>query len=162
MYHAPTLDEVTAIGGVITDRKPVDFHALGLAGCIDRLTAPLRREGTEVHWETPHHGLEISSGCASLLYEAAREALSNTFKYAHAKDVTVRLAAVYHGIRMAVTDNGDGFTAEKTKMGVTSASSHHGYGLQLMAAAVHNAGGTVVVDSSPGHGTAVTVTLPLE
>ncbi|MCA4135041.1 sensor histidine kinase [Arthrobacter sp. M4] len=165
MYQAPALDEVTAIGGVITDRKPVDFHALGLAGCIDRLTAPLRREGTEVHWETPHHGLEVSSGCAALLYEAAREALSNAFKYAHAKDVTVRLAAVYHGIRMAVLDNGDGFNKEALATNanpIPAGEPHHGYGLRLMAVAVQGAGGTVVVDSSPGHGTAVTVTLPLE
>src|SRR4029453_12756143 len=109
MKTAPALDEVTAVNGVITDKHPVDFHALGLAGCIDRLTAPLRRQGVAVHWETPHHGIEIAASSASLLYQAAQEALSNAFKYAHASDVTVRLAAVFHGIRLIVTDNGSGF-----------------------------------------------------
>lgn len=109
MTTAATLEEVTDVGGVITDRQPVDFHRLGLAGCIDRLTAPLRHQGMCVHWETPHHGLEISASCASLLYRTAQEALSNTFRHAHATDVTVRLSAVFHGIRLTVADNGPGF-----------------------------------------------------
>jgi two-component system sensor histidine kinase UhpB len=46
MKKAPADNEVTAIHGVITDQGSVDFHALGLAGCIDRLAAPLREQGT--------------------------------------------------------------------------------------------------------------------
>ncbi|MGM7777063.1 sensor histidine kinase [Arthrobacter sp. KNU-44] len=156
MKTTTALDEVTAINGVITDQQPVDFHSLGLAGCIDRLAAPLRREGTEIHWETPHHGVEISSGSASLLYHAAKEVLSNAFKYAHAHDVTVRLAAVYHGIRLTVTDNGAGFDNQ------APAGAHHGFGLRLMSIAVSEVGGDVSIVSSPGNGTCVTVTLPLD
>lgn len=147
MTTAATLEEVTDVGGVITDRQPVDFHRLGLAGCIDRLTAPLRRQGTCVHWETPHHGLEISASSASLLYRTAQEALSNTFRHAHATDVTVRLSAVFHGIRLTVADNGTGF---------------EGTGLRTVSAAVQEAGGTIAVASTPGTGTAVTVTIPLD
>jgi signal transduction histidine kinase len=157
MKTTTALDEVTAINGVITDQQPVDFHALGLAGCIDRLAAPLRRQGTEVHWETPHHGVEISSSSASLLYHAAKEVLSNAFKYAHARDITVRLAAVYHGIRLTITDNGAGFDSHATPAG-----AHHGFGLRLMSIAVSEVGGEVTVVSRPGNGTCVTVTLPLD
>ncbi|GAP54976.1 hypothetical protein AHiyo6_15410 [Arthrobacter sp. Hiyo6] len=74
MKNASALSEATAVRGIITDRGPVDFHALGLAGCIDRLAAPLRQQGTTVLWETPHHGVEVPAGCASLLYHAAQEA----------------------------------------------------------------------------------------
>ena len=147
MTTAATLEDVTDVGGVITDRQPVDFHRLGLAGCIDRLTAPLRHQGMCVHWETPHHGLEISASCASLLYRTAQEALSNTFRHAHATDVTVRLSAVFHGIRLTVADNGPGF---------------EGTVLRTVSAAVQEAGGTIAVASTPGTGTAVTVTIPLD
>lgn len=157
MKTATAPDEVTAINGVITDQRPVDFYALGLAGCIDRLTTPLRQQGTDVHWETPHHGIEISSRSASLLYQAAKEALSNAYKYAHARDVTVRLAAVYHGIRLTVTDNGSGFDNETTPVG-----GEHGFGLRLMSIAVHEAGGEISIASSPATGTRLTITLPLD
>ena len=154
MTQTPSLDEVG--GTVITDDRPVDFHALGLAGCIDRLTTPLRRSGTSVSWETPHHGIEIPAACAALLYHAAQETLSNAFKYAHATHLALRLAAVYHGIRLDITDNGVGFDSQSLT------GKQHGYGVRLMTIAVHEAGGTIVIDSRSGHGTRVTITLPLD
>jgi two-component system sensor histidine kinase UhpB len=157
MNQAATLEEVVEVGGVITDRRPLDFHRLGLAGCIDRLTVPLRRQGTCVRWETPRHGVEISSGCASLLYQSAQEALSNTFKHAQATDVTVRLAAVFHGIRLMVADNGTGFDSVPPASGVAN-----GQGLRTISQAVEEAGGTVDITSAPGTGTAITITIPLD
>lgn len=152
--QTPTLDEVSV--NVITDDRPVDFHALGLAGCIDRLTTPLRRSGTSVRWETPHHGIEIPAACAALLYHAAQESLSNAYKYAHATRLTIRLAAVYHGIRLDIMDDGAGFDTQSLS------GRRHGFGVRLMSIAVHEAGGTIAIDSGPGHGTRVTITLPLD
>lgn len=57
MGQAPALDDVTADVRSNTDDQRVDFHALGLAGCIDRLTTPLRQGGTSVRWETPHRAM---------------------------------------------------------------------------------------------------------
>ncbi|WP_066289541.1 sensor histidine kinase [Arthrobacter sp. B6] len=157
MGNESTLDEVTAVGGVITDQHPIDFHTLGLAGCIDRLTVPLRQQGTAVRWDTPHWGIEIPADCASLLYQSAREALSNAFKYSDASELTIQLAAVDHGIRLVVSDDGTGFDSRLAISG-----RHHGYGLRLMSVAVHEAGGSVDISSRPGRGTCVTVTLPLD
>jgi signal transduction histidine kinase len=157
MANESALDEVVAVGGVITDHHPIDFYSLGLAGCIDRLTGPLRQQGTAVRWDTPHWGIEIPSDCASLLYQAAREALSNALKYPEASELTVQLAAVGHGVRLVVSDDGMGFDSQLALSG-----RHHGYGLRLMSVAVHEAGGTVQVTSTPGQGTTVTVTLPLD
>jgi two-component system sensor histidine kinase UhpB len=154
MNQTPTLDRVRV--NVIADDRPVDFHALGLAGCIDRLTTPLRQSGISVRWETPHHGIEIPAACAALLYHAAQETFSNAYKYAHATQLTVRLAAVYHGIRMDISDNGVGFD------GPAITGRQHGFGVRIMTIAVHEAGGTIVIDSSPGNGTQVTITLPLD
>ncbi|MDQ0864488.1 sensor histidine kinase [Arthrobacter globiformis] len=154
MGHAPALDEVTAEDRIDTDHQRVDFYALGLAGCIDRLTTPLRQRGTSIRWETPHHGIEIPATAAALLYHSAEEILSNAFKYAHATQLTVRLAAVYHGIRLTITDNGAGFDIQSL--------GHHGFGVRLMVIAVHEAGGTITIDTAPGTGTGVTITLPLD
>lgn len=150
-------NEVTTVGGVLTDPQPLDFHTLGLAGCIDRLTAPLRQRGTAVHWDTPHWGIEIPANSASLLYQSAREVLSNAFKYSSAHTLTIQLSAVDHGIRLAVSDDGTGFDSSLATCG-----RHHGYGLRLMSVAVQEAGGTVEISSNPGTGTSVTVTLPLD
>ena len=156
MSHTTVLEERT-VGGVITDHLTVEFHTLGLAGCIDKLTTPLRQQGVLVRWETPHHGVEIPVSCASLLYLAAQEILTNAFKYSKATALTVRLAAVSHGVRLTVTDDGVGFSTEGH-----SSRNNHGYGLRLMAIAVHEAHGTISVESAPGEGTRVSITLPLD
>jgi len=157
MGNETAFDEVTAVAGVLTDQHPVDFYTLGLAGCIDRLTVPLRQQGTAVRWDTPHWGIEIPPDSASLLYQSAREVLSNAFKYSEASQLNVQLAAVDHGIRLVVADDGTGFDSKLATCG-----RHHGYGLRLMSVAVHEAGGSVDICSAPGKGTSVTVTLPLD
>ncbi|MDQ1596165.1 MAG: two-component system, NarL family, sensor histidine kinase UhpB [Arthrobacter pascens] len=169
MNSSASLGGVAGARGTVGVPESADFHRLGLAGCIDRLTAPLRRQGTCVHWETPHHGLEISASCASLLYRSAQEALNNAFRHAHATDVTVRLTAVFHGIRLTVADNGNGFgqrAAGSTSSGnafpqASTADGGHS-GLRTMSAEVQEAGGTVAISSEPGAGTEVTVTIPLD
>ena len=155
--HTTVLDQRTA-GGAITDDLNVDFHTLGLAGCIDKLTTPLRQQGVLVRWETPHHGVEIPAACASLLYQAAQETLTNAFKYSKATALTVRLAAVFHGVRLTITDDGVGFSTDSR----SGSRNNHGYGLRLMTMAVHEAHGTISVESAPGEGTRVSITLPLD
>ncbi|MGP0223204.1 MULTISPECIES: sensor histidine kinase [unclassified Paenarthrobacter] len=157
MDQAPAATEVIAVKGIIQDQLPVDFYALGVAGCIDRLSAPLRRSGVTVQWHTPHHGIEIPSKSAGLLYHVAQETFSNTLNYAEASQLTVRLNAVYHGIQLTISDDGNGFEIHAAPSG-----RRHGFGLLLMSIAVHDAGGTVEIESEPGQGTTVRVTLPLD
>lgn len=157
MSQAAVLDEGSA-GGAITDDLTLEFHTWGLAGCIYRLTKPLRQEGVSVRLETPHHGVEVPATCATLLYRAGQEILINVFRHSQATEVTVRLEAVYHGIRMSITDNGVGFSPESR----APASRNHGYGVCLMTMAVHEAYGTISTDSAPGRGTRVSITLPLD
>ncbi|WP_314326205.1 ATP-binding protein [Paenarthrobacter ilicis] len=157
MDQSATLSEVMSVKGIIQDQHPVDFHALGVAGCIDRLAEPLRRTGVHVGWHTPHHGIEISSSAAALLYHVAQEAFSNTLNYAEASELTVHLNAVYHGIQLTIADDGNGFEIHAAPSG-----RRHGFGLLMMSIAVHDAGGTVDINSEVGRGTSVRVTLPLD
>lgn len=157
MSQATSLDQDVTVGEVPGDLT-LDLHSWGLAGCIDRLTIPLRRQGMRLRFETPHHGLEIPAASAVLLYRVAQELLSNALRHSEASEVTVRLEAVYHGIRLSIRDNGIGFNTESQVPGVKKP----GYGLCLMTMAVYEANGTISTDSSLGEGTRVCVTLPLD
>jgi two-component system sensor histidine kinase UhpB len=154
-------DEVVVVGGILTDTRPVDFHSLGVAGAIDRLTIPLRARGVAVHMDTPHHGMEVDRQSATLVYRAAQELLSNVYKFAQASAVTVRVCCVTqgmnHGVQLKVSDDGRGFDVPAAMVG-----RHTGMGLRLMQAAVVLAGGEMKIDSSAAAGTCVTVTLPLD
>jgi two-component system NarL family sensor kinase len=154
-------DEVVAVRGVLTDTHPVDLHALGVTGAIDRLTLPLRQHGIVVHVEAPHHRMEVDRQSAMLLYRAAQELLSNVYKFAQASDVTVRLGCITrgmsHGVQLKVTDDGRGFDVPAAMTG-----RHSGMGLRLMRTAIVLAAGEMTIDSSSGTGTSVTITLPLD
>lgn len=155
MGQGPSLDERTA-GGVINDDQASDFYTLGLAGCIDKLTVPLRQGGVSVHWETAPHGVEIPAACAALLYQAAQETLNCAFKYSQATELTLHLTAVDQGVRLNITDNGVG--SQRQLLG----GLEHGYGVCLITVAVYEAGGTISIDSVLGKGTLVSITLPVD
>jgi len=153
MNYAPEIEKIDVARPDGSHEHLADFHALGLVGCIDRLAGPLRAKGAELRWEMPRHRFDITTVSAELLYRAAEEILSNTAKYADATTVTIRLSAIFHGLRLAISDNGAGFDSSR---------SFAGSGLAMMRSAVQAAGGNTLIDSAPGAGTRVTVTVPLD
>ena len=90
-----------------------------------------------------------------LVYQLAREALSNAARYADATTIVLALDEDEDSIRLRITDDGQGFSM----LGVDS-SSH--FGLQLMRERVELAGGVLLVDSNPGEGTTVLARLPID
>lgn len=70
----------------------------------------------------------------------------------------MRLAAVFHGVRLTLTDNGVGYSPEEH----APSSRNHGYGVCLMTMAVHEAQGAISLESVAGKGTRVSITLPLD
>lgn len=86
-----------------------------------------------------------------VLLRAAQEALANVRKHAAATQVVIRLGAADGRVAIEIADDGRGFEPG----GVTG-----GFGLAAMRGRVEDSGGTVSVDSSPGHGTRIQVLVP--
>jgi signal transduction histidine kinase len=83
------------------------------------------------------------------LYRIAQEALNNVVKYAEASKVAVTLLDDGRSLRLAVADDGRGFDP-----GVIPPDS---FGLGIMTERAEATGGELVVESSPGKGTTVSV-----
>ena len=83
------------------------------------------------------------------LYRAAQEGITNARRHADAARVSVRLDFAPDAATLVVTDDGRGFTPDGA-----------GFGLAGMRERVEQVGGQVRVDSSPGAGTRLTVTVP--
>jgi signal transduction histidine kinase len=81
------------------------------------------------------------------------EALHNVIKHAHARRVTLTLAAADDEVVLQITDDGRGFE-------VTSGEPGH-YGLLGMRERAGRSGGELTVTSAPGAGTTVCLTLPV-
>lgn len=93
---------------------------------------------------------DFDAGALTALYRAAQEGLTNAHRHGQATRVTVTVSFGGDGARLTVTDDGRGF----------SVNADEGFGLRGMRERVALLGGTVGVESAPGRGTAVTVTLP--
>jgi len=133
-------------------RSPLEHHSLaeGLGMLSRRFTADT---GVRVRLDIADVG-PLSSEIESELFRIAGEALTNTRKHAQAREASVRLAAARGRLRLVVGDNGRGFS-------VTPARAA-GFGLSGIEDRARSIGGRAVIRSTPGRGTTITVTVPID
>ena len=92
------------------------------------------------------------------LYRIVQEALNNAVKHAEAKNVWIRAQKERHELCCSIRDDGVGFDPHQAQ-----ASPHRkGLGLIAMQERVSAIGGTLQIESRPGHGTELSIRLPLE
>ena len=92
-------------------------------------------------------------GIRVILFRAVRELLVNAATHAHVDDVVVRLEDQGDAIRITVEDLGSGFD--------TGDLDQHGYGLFGIRQQCEHIQGSIEIESTPGSGTKVTLTVPV-
>ena len=126
----------------------------GMASALETLAEELRLNTTlqiDVHVDT---GTELEPDAATELLNVVREALSNVARHAGARRAEVHLARDGGELRVTVVDDGAGFDTATPPGG-----THHG--LSNMRARAARLGGRLDVESAPGRGTRIILTLPL-
>jgi signal transduction histidine kinase len=89
------------------------------------------------------------------LLRAAQESLSNVAKHAGARQTGVTLSFMDDLVTLDVRDDGEGFV-----VGSNGAGGPGGFGLIGMRQRVEQLDGTMEIESRPGEGTVVSVTIP--
>jgi signal transduction histidine kinase len=115
------------------------------------LEAQARRSVVPVSVETDGVG-RYDQPVEAAVYFCALEALNNVAKYAGASAAAVTLRQDDGHLRFTVTDDGSGFD---------TAITSYGTGLQGMADRLDAIGGTLQVTSTPGAGTSVSGSVPV-
>ncbi len=147
-----TLNSSIALGRrIIEDLRPSTLSNLGLVATLEILVREFaERSGVEVHCALAPVKLEATAEL--MIYRLAQEAITNITKYANARHVWVGLVVRDSQVEVSVRDDGVGFD---TRAKASSAS-----GLVGMRFRVEAEGGTLAVESAPGQGTLIQVTLP--
>lgn len=98
------------------------------------------------------HGMPLSPDLQLQVLHIVQEALSNVRKHAHATQVwlNVQQQPVW---RFEVRDDGIGFAVSNHALNETHV------GLRIMSERAHKIGASLKIQSTPGHGTSVTLTL---
>ena len=119
-----------------------------LARLTDRIGAEL---DIGARFEVCGKARPLSATAEVVLLRAGQEALANVRKHAHARDVCVVLSYDERAVRLDVRDDGAGFDP---------AQVNGGYGLRGMRSRILQVGGSLLVKTHPGGGTALSVEVP--
>jgi signal transduction histidine kinase len=90
----------------------------------------------------------------TVLFRVAQEALTNVQRYARATECRVCLCYEKERVQLRVSDNGRGFDPAQPF------TAPHGWGLAGMKERAESMGGTFLVESAPGNGTVIEVSIP--
>ena len=133
---------------------PAMLEHLGLAVALRDYCAEFtRKQGVPVSYTHRRISTRLSGHVVDTLYRVATEALHNTARHAHAKNVWVTLGRTAKGTRLAVRDDGAGFDPAAVAPG-------SGLGLIAMRESLRAVKGSLWVRSEPGKGTEIVALVP--
>jgi PAS domain S-box-containing protein len=141
---------------IARELRPSVLDDLGLADALERLGTEVSQSSgfvVDVHATGPRLP-RLAEALETALYRVAQEALTNASKHASPNAVSILIHRNPGELRLLIEDDGKGFDATDTFSPVQ-------LGLAGMRERVHVVGGSVTIESSPGHGTTIFVIVPL-
>lgn len=150
-----TFDLADAIRNLSHQLHPSLLQHTSLIATLQRHCVDIEQHHRlKVSFTTRDELAELNPDVALCLFRVAQEALTNATRHARASAILVQLAAIDGGVELRIVDDGVGFVAgERTPIGL---------GLRSINERVRLVGGTVQLESQPGHGTSLLVRVPLE
>jgi signal transduction histidine kinase len=146
---------VTDLRTLMIEIAPPDLAETGMDGALRKLLEPLPARGIEVEFEAAS-ATHLPADKTSLVFRVAQEAIRNVVNHSQATKVITKLRFVDGMLTLQVNDNGRGFSsADRTRR------REEGHvGLHLLNNAVEASSGHLSLESEPGHGTSLMLTLP--
>jgi len=138
---------------------PPDLEHGSLAGALERLCRSRAVDAPAIRFSVSGPPAELPTPYEVALLRIAQSALGNTLRHARADRAEITLSYMDTAIALDVVDDGVGFAPDAVRP--EGAREEGGFGLPAMRTRAESLGGTFAVESAPGQGTAVAVTLPL-
>jgi signal transduction histidine kinase len=146
----------TQLRSLVLELRPTMLESAGLVPTL-KWMARQHKERTGIATEVIGELNEIPGDLAIACFRVAQEALTNVTRHARARHVWIELSQTPIALALAVRDDGVGFNVAKT-LEEAGGSGH--LGLLGMKERVQILGGEMSVESEPGHGTRVCISVP--
>lgn len=143
-------ETITDIRRLVYELRPPALDEFGLVPALTEQATRLSASGAKFDVRGPAEMPQLPAAAEVATYRIALEAMTNVSKHAAATACEVELS-LNGGIRLTVSDNGDGFAP----------GARHGVGMSSMRERAAEIGGDLSVESTDA-GTIVTAVLPLE
>lgn len=145
---------------VVFNLKPIYFEKMDFLPALrSYLKSYEKQSGITTSVKIVGEEARIPPRSKVFLFRIVQESLSNVKRHAHAKRAHVEIRVKAKDLHALVHDNGVGFSLKKVKKDPGKWASFGVRGIEERAKLL---GGVATIESSPGLGTTVRVTLPLE
>ena len=140
------------------DLRPSVLDDLGLFRAIEWYAErDLKRRGIAVRCESDEQDGRLAPEIETALFRAVQEAITNIVKHAQAETVLIQCATTPRAVTIEIEDDGRGFDPADISQ---TAANGRGLGLAGIQERMEILGGTAMIDSAPGQGTRVVLTVP--
>ena len=139
------------VQALLVELRPASLDGAGLAPALQEIcTAYHHRLGVTV--DARLDNVTVPAPVEHALLRITQEACTNAVRHGNARRLTVSMTRQDGHVELAVRDDGTGFDP---------AAPHAGSGLTHIRDRVTELGGTVHIDSAPGHGATLTARVPV-
>jgi len=140
--------------------SPPLLHEMGLEPALEWLAERVQRQSaTLISFESEGQLGRMDGDAEILLFQTARELLVNVVKHARARNARISICRDHDDVQISVEDDGVGFETPRL---VSNWHAIRGLGLFNLRERLNHAQGHLEIQSEPGHGTRVTIVLPLK
>lgn len=163
LYEATQLTTklIEKVRSLTFDLSSPVLYELGLEAAIRRLlkTEIKEKHGIATQFEDDGLHKPLSDDLRTHMYRSVRELLINIIKHANAKQVEVSIEKDKNTLRIIVADDGVGFHVSNDSI---CYDENSGFGLFSIRERLDQFGGTMDINSKPGHGTRIILSAPLK
>jgi len=147
---------------IIFDLRPMSLNNIGFVSSVESYCQHLRRnDNLDVVLKISGQEQELSSITSVTLYRILQEACNNALKHSKANKIYIRISFFDDFIELDVDDNGVGFDLQVIEER-SQEDFLHGFGLSTMRERAKLLSGTFSINSRPGFGTKIHVSVPLK
>ena len=135
---------------------PPALTELGFTFAVENLLNPLEGVGdTKFSFHSNESDVSVTKEIEFALFRITQEAINNIIKYAEATEATIQYLVFEDLISLSIEDDGKGFDLKV-------ANKKHNFGLNSMKNRATSLGGDLSIDTTPGKGTGIHVSIPLK
>lgn len=144
---------------IIYDLRPMSLDDLGLIPTVERLVTQ-HNEESKIFTEFKFFGdrIKLMPVIELAAFRIIQESLNNIRKHSKAERASVKIELTKKNINIIISDNGVGFN----RSSVNRSDENSGYGLMSMEERVLLLNGRFELNSSPGNGTKILITIPID
>lgn len=155
------MDTIKETKRISANLRPTTMDDLGLSATISWFCREFKTfyRNVEVHPHIDIRENEISESMKIVIYRILQEAMSNAAKHARPGRIDLDLKKENGRIILRISDDGLGFDQDTR---LSSPDPLSGHGIAGMKERAEICGGTFTIVSSPGNGTNVEVSIPLQ